>query len=133
MNTHEPFAAFCNRVGSGTIKLPEGNHTLPEEYEKTTMKVLQILREKKSSFANYPIAYIQSRFNDMNEVEETLKEKTVNGEIPDGILAYLAYHLYTKFNPDGTVDPGNGVAYNNLPKQSQNIIKIAACYIILQS
>ena len=133
MRINEPFSAFCNRVATGSINLPEGNHTLPEEYEKTTMRVLQILREKKSSFANYPITYIQSRLDNMSEVEETIKEKTVNGEIPDGILAYLAYHLYTKFNPDGTVDPGNDVAYNNLPRQAQNIIKVAACYIILQS
>lgn len=133
MRSNEPFSAFCNRVGVGNIRLPEGNHTLPEEYEKTTMRVLQILREKKSSFTTYPINYIQSRFDNMEEVEETLKEKTVNGEIPDGILAYLAYHLYTKFNADGTIDPGNEVAFNDLPKQAQNIIKVAACYIILQS
>lgn len=127
MQGNEPFAVFCNRIAVGSDRIPDGDHTLPEEYEQISKQMLALLREKKSFFAQYPIPFIQSRFEDLNEVAATLEEKTKDygGEIPDGLLTYLAYHLYSTEE--------NKIGYNNLPAPQQNIIKVVSCYIILHS
>lgn len=124
---NEPFVAFCNRIAPASDRIPDGDHTLPEEYETSAKQMLAYLREQKNFFGQYPIKSIQHRFENMDEVSATLEEKTKDhgGEIPDGLLTYLAYHLFSKEDAK--------IAYNDLPTHLQNIIKVVSCYIILQS
>lgn len=131
MNRNEPFAAFCNRVAAHVnVRIPDGDYTLPEEYNEKAEKVLKLLASKKEGFPFYAITSIQNRLSDMDEVIATLKEKTVDGEIPDAVLVYFAFNLYSKFDEDGK--PVDIVGYNNLKEPQQNIIKVAAVYFMLQ-
>ena len=131
MNRNEPFAAFCNRVAAHVnVRIPDGDYTLPEEYNEKAEKVLKLLASKKEGFPFYAITSIQNRLSDMDEVIATLKEKTVDGEIPDAVLVYFAFNLYSKFNEEGK--PVDIVGYNNLKEPQQNIIKVAAVYFMLQ-
>ena len=135
MNRNESFAAFCNRVASHVnVKVPNGDYTLPEEYNEKALKLLNKLKECKASFPTYAITFIQSRFDNMDEVIETLKSKTVDGEIPNAIPTYFAYNLYSKFEYDeeGNLKPEGLMAYNNLPESLQNIIKVVSVYFMLQ-
>lgn len=134
MNKNEPFAAFCNRVAAHVnVKVPEGDYTLPEEYNKKAMSLITKLKSRKDSFPYYPITFIQSRFDDMNEVVDTLSKKTVDGEIPDWIPVCFAYYLYSNFEYDeeGNLKSENLMAYNNLPEPLQNIIKVVSVYFML--
>lgn len=134
MNYNEPFAAFCNRIAAPiNIRIVDGNYTLPEEYNEFAPKLLAKLKAKKNIFPTHPITFIQSVFDDMNEVINTLKEKTVDNEIPDALLIYYAYNMYTKRGPNGEPVEGGEVSYNNLPEPLQNIIKVMSVYTILQS
>jgi len=131
MNRNEPFAAFCNRVAAHVnVRIPDGDYTLPEEYNEKAEKVLKLLASKKEGFPFYAITSIQNRLSDMDEVIATLKEKTVDGEIPDAVLVYFAFNLYSKFDENGK--PVDIVGYNNLKEPQQNIIKVAAVYFMLQ-
>lgn len=131
MNRNEPFAAFCNRVAAHVnVRIPDGDYTLPEEYNEKAEKVLKLLASKKEGFPFYAITAIQNRLSDMDEVIATLKEKTVDGEIPDAVLVYFAFNLYSKFDEEGK--PVDIVGYNNLKEPQQNIIKVAAVYFMLQ-
>ncbi len=131
MNRNEPFAAFCNRVAAHVnVRIPDGDYTLPEEYNEKAEKVLKLLASKKEGFPFYAITSIQNRLSDMDEVIATLKEKTVDGEIPDAVLVYFAFNLYSKFDEEGK--PVDIVGYNNLKEPQQNIIKVAAVYFMLQ-
>jgi hypothetical protein len=131
MNRNESFAAFCNRVAAHVnVRIPDGDYTLPEEYNEKAEKVLKLLASKKESFPFYAITSIQNRLSDMDEVVATLKEKTVDGEIPDAVLVYFAFNLYSKFDENGK--PVDIVGYNNLKEPQQNIIKVAAVYFMLQ-
>lgn len=134
MNHNESFAAFCNRVAAPiNVHIADGNYTLPEEYNEIAPKLLSKLKIKKNSFPTHSITFIQSAFDDMDRVINTLEEKTVDGEIPDALLIYYAYNMYTKFGPDGVPVEGGEVSYNNLPESLQNIIKVMSVYTILQS
>lgn len=131
MNRNEPFAAFCNRVAAHVnVRIPDGDYTLPEEYNEKAEKVLKLLASKKEGFPFYAITSIQNRLSDMDEVIATLKAKTVDGEIPDAVLVYFAFNLYSKFDENGK--PVDIVGYNNLKEPQQNIIKVAAVYFMLQ-
>ena len=131
MIKNEPFAAFCNRVAAHVnVRIPDGDYTLPEEYNEKAEKVLKLLASKKESFPFYAITSIQNRLSDMDEVVATLKTKTVDGEIPDAVLVYFAFNLYSKFDEEGK--PVDIVGYNNLKEPQQNIIKVAAVYFMLQ-
>lgn len=131
MNRNESFAAFCNRVAAHIkVRIPDGDYTLPEEYNDKATKLFKMLASKKEGFPYYAITSIQSRLDDMNEVEETLKKKTVDGEIPDAVFVYFAHNLYSKFDADG--NPIDVVGYNNLPEPLQNIIKVVSVYFMLQ-
>jgi hypothetical protein len=134
MNRNEPFAAFCNRIAAHVkVRIPDGNYTLPEEYNESAEKLLAAVMKKKSSFSNFPYAGIQSRFDNMDEVRETLEKKTVDGEIPDSVITFFAYYMYSKFEYDeeGNLKPEGLVAYNNLPESAQNIIKVVSAYFML--
>lgn len=131
MNKNEPFAAFCNRVAAHVnVRIPDGDYTLPEEYNDKAEKLYRLLASKKESFPYYPITSIQTRLSDMEEVTRTLKANTVDGEIPDAVLVYFAHNLYSKFDADG--NPVDVVGYNNLPEPLQNIIKVVSVYFMLQ-
>lgn len=133
MNNNESFAAFCNRVAAPIrVRIADGNYTLPEEYNNYAPKLMNKLKASKPSFPYYAITFIQSEFDDMNKVIKTLEEKTVNGEIPDALLIYYAYNMYTEFDEEGKPIPGKIVAYNDLPDPLQNIIKVMAVYTMLQ-
>lgn len=133
MNSNESFAAFCNRIATPiSIRIADGNYTLPEEYNEFAPKFKNKLRALKSTFPSYAITFVQSAFDDMSKVIKTLEEKTVDGEIPDALLVYYAYNMYTDFDQDGKPIPGKVVAYNDLPAPLQNIIKVMAVYTMLQ-
>ena len=131
MRQHEPFAAFCKRVAAHVnVRIPDGDYTLPEEYNENAEKLYRFLAAKKESFPYYAITSIQNRLSDIDSVVETLKSKTVDGEIPDAVLVYFAHNLYSKFDKDG--NPIDVVGYNNLPEPLQNIIKVVSVYFMLQ-
>ena len=114
MNRNEPFAAFCNRVAAHVnVRIPDGDYTLPEEYNEKAEKVLKLLASKKEGFPFYAITSIQNRLSDMDEVIATLKEKTVDGEIPDAVLVYFAFNLYSKFDENGKYVSGSTPATAN--------------------
>ena len=78
MNRNESFAAFCNRVAAHVnVRIPDGDYTLPEEYNTKAKNLLDQLMQKKKGFPTYPITFIQKRFEDLDEVKETLSKKTV--------------------------------------------------------
>ena len=78
--------------------------------------------------------FIQKRFEDLDEVKETLSKKTVDGEIPNSVLTYFAYNLYSKFEYDenNNLKPEGLVGFNNLQEPLQNIIKVVSVYFMLQ-
>lgn len=129
---NEPFAAFCNRIAAPIrVHIADGNYTLPDEFDEIAPKLVAKLRAKKSSFPTHPITFIQSMFANIDDVVKELEEKTTDGEIPDGLIIYYAYNMYTERDADGNPIPGKEVSYNNLPDSLQNIIKIMAVYTIL--
>lgn len=135
MNRNEPFAAFCNRVAAHVnVRIPDGDYTLPEEYNTKAKNLLDQLMQKKKGFPTYPITFIQKRFEDLDEVKETLSKKTVDGEIPNSVLTYFAYNLYSKFEYDenNNLKPEGLVGFNNLQEPLQNIIKVVSVYFMLQ-
>lgn len=135
MNRNEPFAAFCNRLAAHVnVKIPDGDYTLPEEYNTKATNLLNNLKQKKKGFPYYPITFIQNRFDNLDEVKETLMEKTTDGEIPNWIPTYFAYNLYSTFeyDDDGNLKPEGLCGYNNLPESLQNIIKVVSVYFMLQ-
>ena len=135
MNRNEPFAAFCNRLAAHVnVKIPDGDYTLPEEYNTKATNLLNNLKQKKKGFPYYPITFIQSRFDNLDEVKETLTAKTTDGEIPNWIPTYFAYNLYSTFeyDDDGNLKPDGLCGYNNLPESLQNIIKVVSVYFMLQ-
>lgn len=132
MITNMPFAAFCNKFAAKTnVKIEETNYTFPDEYYEKARNLLKLLRERKPGFPNYPIKFIQEKFEDYDELISTLNEKLVDGEIPDVIPVYFAYNLYSEFDKDGNPIEGKMVGYNNLPEPLQNIIKVVSVYFML--
>ena len=135
MNRNESFAAFCNRIAAHVnVRIPDGNYTLPEEYNTKAKNLLDQLIQKKKGFPIYPFTFIHRRFENLDEVKETLLNKTVDGEIPNSVLTYFAYNLYSKFDYDenGNLKPEGLVGFNNLQEPLQNIIKVVSVYFMLQ-
>lgn len=133
MNGNESFAAFCNRIAAPVnIRIADGNYTLPEEYNEFAPKLVKKLKAIKHTFPAYAITFIQSAFDDMDYVIKTLEEKTVDSDIPDELLIYYAYNMYTERDEEGNPIPGKEVAYNDLLPPLQNIIKVMAVYTMLQ-
>lgn len=131
MIKNEPFAAFCNRIAADIkFEIPEGNYTIPDEYYETASKLYQYLASKKNGFDRYPVMAIQTRLSDMNEVINTLNENTVDGEIPNAVIAYFAHNLYSEY--DAERNPIKLKGYNNLTEEEQNIIKVVSVYFMLQ-
>ena len=132
-NNEEPFAAFCNRIAAKiNVKIPNGNYTLPVEYRNSADKLLAVLKNKKQTFPEYPIGFIQREFENMDYVLERLESKLEDGEIPDSVLTFFAYGLYSTFDKDGKPIPGKTVGYNDLMDVLQNIIKVVSVYFMLQ-
>lgn len=121
---NESFAAFCNRIATGDKLLEVKDHILPEEYAKKACALAEKLRADKSTFNQYAEVAIQRSLENLDDVARILESKTVDGEIPDSVIAYFAKAIYS-------LDDGREVGYNDLPKELQNIIKVVSVYFML--
>lgn len=111
------FLDFCRKLASDE---PLFIHNV--DYDDSTLPpslnaLVNIMKPKMGRLDRLSVSFIESRFEDMNEVINTLDEKH-GGEIPDEIIAALVDKLY-----DGR---------QTLNNDEQAIIKTLATYLMLQ-
>lgn len=131
---NESFAEFCNRMATDTkTRIKDGDYTLPEKYKAIAPLIVKELKPRRNTFEDYAVTFIQSAFDNMMDVVETLEEKTRDGEIPDALLVYYAYNMFNDFDENNSPTSEHVIVYDELPMNLQNIIKVMSVYTILQS
>lgn len=116
------FKEFCTKVATNEIvTVDSSDNSVPETYRTKLDSLVTIMRPRMKNLDRINVRFIEDAFEDINEVKEKLDKKTVDGDIPDGVLNELSKKLY------------DGKSFNEIAQDEQMIIKVLAVYLCIQN
>lgn len=112
--------SLCKKISSTErIDISECQDVIPEAYRESVHSLIDIMRYKVNNADKVNVKFLENTFEDIDNLEQQIANKTSNGDIPDVIIFELSEGLYNKIPADLTED-------------ETVIIKTLSLYILLQ-